>query len=181
MSRLTLAQAFTDIGAAINLPITEVSGPNVPTEAYLVFTDDVSGAAAAAGVQRFFRDPRESDEQFTARFTRQLEHGSVGTLGLGERGIASLIEIFYNPVTLPDDGADTTRDGKLVQIAFRIVTRTLPSDVLPSVMNAGGANPALTPIDIAFLKALQAPSVAFRMPTPDAIQEIARLMAAGLR
>ena len=57
----------------------------------------------------------------------------------------------------------------------------LPSDVLPSVMNAGGANPALTPIDIAFLHALQAPSVAFRMPTPDAIQEIARLMAAGLR
>jgi hypothetical protein len=181
ISRLVLSQAFQAVGKAIDLPITEVSKPQVPTEAYLVFTDDPAGAANAPGVQRFFRDPSESEEQFVGRFTRQLQHGSVGTLSLGEHGIASMIEIFYSPVTLPDDASDNGRDVRLAQIAFKLVTRAQPSDVLPSVMNPGGATTALTPVDVAFLQALQAPSVGFRMPTDEAIREIARLMTAALR
>jgi hypothetical protein len=181
VSRLVLAQAFQDIGGALGLPITEVTAAQVPTEAYLVFTDDPAGAANAAGVQRYFRDPREPEDGFVARFTRQLQHGSVGTLGLGEYGITALIEIFYSPVTLPDDAPDAARDVRLAQIAFKTVSRAQPSDVLPSLMNPGGATAALTPVDVAFLHALQAPSVRFGMPIHDAVQEIARLMTDALR
>jgi len=97
--------------------------------------------------------------------------------------VAALVEVSSSVKLFKTSNVEI--EARLVELAFTTATFATPSEALPSIKNPWAMDPGhprvtLTPIDIAFLKALNSPDIPHKMPIHEAAHRIAEKMALQL-
>jgi hypothetical protein len=178
-----LVDDFSRISDAMGFSITEVDleKSNDSGDVVLIFTDDPKVTAQYPGIRKAFIHPNETEESFSERFAEALaKNTSLRWVNMASDGVAALIEVSSSRVMLLV-GSNVKIEARLADLAFNTVTFTATSEALPSIKNPWAMDPehpriALTPVDIAFLKALNSPDIPHKTPIHEAAQKIAEKM-----
>jgi hypothetical protein len=181
-----LVDDFSLISDAMGFSITEVDPgkPNDGGAVVLIFTDDPKVTAQSPGIRKYFKNSNETDESFSERFAEGLvKNTSLRWVGIGSDGVGGFIEVSSSAKLFKTSNVEI--EARLADLAFNTVTFATPSEALPSIENPWAMDPGhprvtLTPVDIAFLKALNSPDIPHKMPIHEAAQRIAEKMALQL-
>jgi hypothetical protein len=178
-----LVDDFSRISDAMGFSIIEADLEKSSNRAavILIFTDDPKVTAQSPGIREYFKKPNETEEGFSERFAEGfINNISLRWVGIGSDGVGALIEVFSSQKMLSAD-SNVKIEERLAALAFTTVTFATLSEALPSIENPWAMDPGhprvtLTPIDIAFLKALNSPDIPHKMPIHEAAQRIAEKM-----
>ena len=179
-TRKELSNAFIGLGHATGLNIAETFDRN-DNNLLIIFTEDTSLYAKDEWVKKMFKLQGEDDKTFSERFARELKGGSkrFAVASKQDGRVLSVAEFLYTPANFPAS-PPIARGARLASIAFHDLTDGSVSDFLPSVMNNNLANATPTRADIAFIRALYDPEIAFNMSRAEAVPIIARKMSEQL-